>query len=195
MAVQTCWQYRLAADQSDYLLDLKTKPDYDLQNADFLVEKDVTENPEPRFFRGLLNARYGKLTKAKKDRDFILSIDPNNPSYRALAAYIAAVGHETSHEFFNEGTITDARALSLFGEAAYLNGDHKAAQQWWTQAAKVDPTRASLAYLAGKKHLTLGHERIAAALLEECATMAPTSKEAKDARDLLPTLRAPNKSL
>jgi hypothetical protein len=68
------------------------------------------------------------LTKVKKDRDVILSIEAINPSYRGLAAYIAAVGHETSHEFFNEETITDARVLGLFGEAAYLNGDHKSAQ-------------------------------------------------------------------
>src|SRR5712664_449722 len=115
-SIQTFWRYRLAADQSDYLLDRNTKPDYDLRNADFTVEKDVTQSPEPRFCRSLVNARYGNVRKAKTDSDFLLSVEPDSQPYRALAAYIAALNGDNGQlQPFSGETITDPRALSLLG--------------------------------------------------------------------------------
>jgi predicted Zn-dependent protease len=179
-------------DQSDYLLDVNPNPDHDLKLADWTVKKDVTQNPEPRFYRSLVNARYGDLRKAKADSDFILKLEPGHPSYRALAAYIAVLaGDKTLLQSFYGEAIKDARALSLLGEAAYLSGDVAGAHQWWSLAAKAYPLGASLAYLAGKKHLTRGQRRVAAALLTECTIMAPNSKEAKEAQDLLAKLQAP----
>jgi hypothetical protein len=106
-----------------------------------------------------------------------------------LAAYIAVLdGRKTLLPSFARETITDARALSLLGETAYLSGDLCAAKSWWTQSARVYPLGASLAYLAGKKHLARGQERVAEALLTECTTMAPNGKEAMEAKDLLATI-------
>ncbi len=191
-AVQTSWRYRLAIDQGDYLLDVNADPKHDLVVADWTVEYDVTQNPEPRFFRSLLNARYGKLAKAKTDSDFILKLEPDNLSYRALAAYIAVLsGDRAQLKPFSGETTKDARALSLLGEAAYLVGDFVSAQLWWAQEVKTYPLGASLAYWAGKKHLARGHGRVAEALLTECITMTPNSKEAKEAKDLLANARAP----
>jgi tetratricopeptide (TPR) repeat protein len=191
-AVWTSWRYRLDSDQSDYLLNLDTQPDHDLVLADWTVKYDVTQNPEPRFYRGLLNARYGDLRKAKIDSDFILSQEPGNPSYRALGAYVTVLaGDKTPLQFFSGETIKDARALSLLGEAVYLSGDPGGAQRWWTLAAKEYPLGASLAYWAGRKHLARGQQRVAAALLAECMTMAPNSKEAKQAEDLLANSQGP----
>ncbi len=184
-AVWTSWRYRLASDQSTYLLNLDTQPNHDLKLADYTVEYDVTQNPEPRFYRGLLNARYGNLSQAKTDSDFILSLDAGNSSYRALAVYIAVLGGDkTMLESFSHETIKDARALSLLGEAAYLSGDLGGAQRWWTLAAKEYPLGTGLAYWAGRKHLAYGQKRVADALLNECIAMAPNSKEAKEAKDL-----------
>lgn len=191
-AVQTSWRYRLAIDQSDYLLDVNPDPQHDIVVADWTVQYDVTQNPEPRFFKSLVNARYGELAKAKTDSDFILKREPSNPSYRALAAYIAVLtGDKTQLQSFSGDSITDGRALGLLGEAAYLSGDLQRAQQWWAQEARVYPPGSSLAYWAGKKHIARGHQRVAAALLTECTTMAPRSKEAKEAKDLLAGAHAP----
>jgi hypothetical protein len=76
----------------------------------------------------------------------------------------------------------------LLGEAAYLSGDPKGAQDWWTRSKKADPLGASLAYWAGKKHLERGQLRVATALLAECIAMAPDSPEAKEAKTLTATL-------
>ncbi len=152
----------------------------------------ASRSPEPRFFRSLLNARYGNLQKAKTDATFILKSEPNNPSYRALAAYIAALsGDKAWLQSFDGQTITDSRALGLLGEAAYLIGDHSSARSWWAEEAKTYPLGASLAYWAGKKHLVHGQRRVAEALLEECVTMATNSKQAKEAEDLLASGKGP----
>ena len=185
-AVQTCWRYRLALDQAEYFLPIDDEPDHDQKSANWTVEKDVTENPEPRFFRALVNARYGKLQAAKADSDFILAQEPTNPSYRALAAYIEVlVGDKTAIAPFSKEALTDARALSLLGEAAYLNGDSVSAQVWWDRAGKTYPLGASLAFLAGKKHLARGQQRIAESLLTECIVMSPDTSEAAEARELM----------
>lgn len=189
-AIQTYWRYRLSTDQSTYLLHIQNDPDHDLKLADWTVEKDVTQNPEPRFYRALVSARYGKLAKAEADSDFILSLEPGNPSYRALAAYISVLaGKKPTLPSFSSETTTDARALSLLGEAAYLSGDAASAQHFWVMAAKAHPLGASLACLAGKKHVRREHKSIAAALLSECIAMAPASKEAKEAQELIATLQ------
>jgi len=192
MAVQTSWRYRLSGDQSAYYLPTGSSLDQILRLADWTVEKDVTENPEPRFFRALVSARFGVLDKAKADVHFILDADPTNASYRALAAYVGALTGDTAPlSSFRGQTISDPRALGLLGEAAYLNGDVTGAQRWWTHAGKAYPLGARLACLAGKKHLALGQKRVAEVLLAECTIMAPSSKEAKEARDLLAALKAP----
>lgn len=191
-AVWTSWRYRLDSDQSTYLLNLNTQSDHDLVLADWTVKYDVTQNPEPRYYRSLLNARYGDLNKAKVDSDFILKLEPGNASYRSLSAYIAVLGGDkTMLESFRGETIKDARALDLLGEAAYLSGDSAGAQRWWTLAAKEYPLGAGLAYWAGRKHLAHGQQRVADALLNECITMAPNSKEAKEAKDLLAKSQEP----
>jgi hypothetical protein len=192
MTVQTAWRYRLSSDQSDYFLPTGTDPEHDLKLADYTVEKDVTQNPEPRFYRSLVNARYGNLNKAKVDSDFVLQLEPANSSYRALAAYIAVLaGDKTQPESLSVETTEDARALSLLGQAAYLSGDLEGAQRWWALEAKAYPLGAGLAYWAGKKHLARGQQRVAAALLTECTIVAPSAKEAKEAKDLLAALRKP----
>jgi len=185
-AVQTSWRYRLASDQSTYLLPVDNDPGGPLRLADWTVKYDVTESPEPRFFRALVNARYGNLKQAKIDSDFILKAEPNNQSYRALAAYIGALEGNAAHlHSFAGQTIRDARALSLLGQAAFINGELKLAQDWWTLEARTYPLGAGLAYWAGKKHLARGQKRVAAALLTECITIAPNSDQGKEARDLL----------
>src|SRR5437016_2516218 len=93
-APQTSWQYRLAYDESVYLLPIDSDPETALRLADWTVKYDVTDNPEPRFFRALVNARYGHLVKAKTDSDSILKLEPDNQSYQALAAYIAVLSRE-----------------------------------------------------------------------------------------------------
>lgn len=191
-AVQTSWRYRLLYARSVYLLPIESDPKTALQLADWMVTYDATQDPEPRFFRGLLNARCGNLIKAKTDSDFILRLEPDNPSYRALAAYIAVLsGDNTQLQSFNGEPISDTRALSLLGEAAYLSGDFVGAQLWWAQEAKIYPLGGSLAYWAGKKHLARGHRRVAEALLAECVAIAANSKEAKEAKDLLASAKGP----
>lgn len=192
MAVQTSWRYGLDNAESTYFLNSGTGSDYDLRNVDIVVNNDVTNDPEPRFFRSLVNARYGNLQKAKIDSDFILSKDPSNPSYQALATYIAVLASDKRQlPSFSEETTNDARALSLLGEATYLSGDPESAKQWWALAAKKYPPGAGLAYWAGKKHLAHGQRRVATALLVECMTMAPNSKEAKEANELLRESQGP----
>jgi tetratricopeptide (TPR) repeat protein len=189
MAVQTSWRYRLASDESTYLLPVENDPDTPLRLAEWTVKYDVTENPEPRFFRALLNARQGNLEKAKNDCAFILAQDPQNSSYRALAAYISALeGKKMESQSFAGGKIHDARALGLLGQAAFIGGEREAAKTWWQLEAKEDPHGASLAYWAGKKHFARGQNRVAAALLTECITIAPNGDQAKEAKDLLAKL-------
>lgn len=191
-AVSTSWRYRLSMDQADYFLPTNNDLDHDLKLANWTVEKDVTQNPEPRFYRGLINARYGNLQQAKTDSDFVLAQEPKNLSYRALAVYIAVLsGDKAQLQSFNGESITEARALSLLGEAAYLSGDVGGAQLWWTQEAKIYSLGGSLAYWAGKKHLARGQQRVAEALLAECTAVVPNSKEAQEAKDLLSSLRMP----
>ena len=191
-AVQTSWRYRLQYAESVYLLPIDSDADTPLVLADGMIKYDVTENPEPRFFRGLINARYDNLEKAKVDSDLILRAQPENMSYRALAAYIAVLAGDRTHlQSFSSEPINDPSALALLGEAAYLSGHVRDAELWWSQEAKVYPLGASLAYWAGKKHLARGHQRIAVALLTESATMAPSSKEGKEAKDLLSGLHSP----
>jgi hypothetical protein len=191
MAVQTSWRYRLHDCLSHYLFN-PAPNSYDLNSADWMVKYDVTEHPEPRSYRGLLNARHGNLEQAREDSTFVLKAEPRNPSYRALVAYVAVLsGDKTQLQSFFGEQITDARALGLLGEAAYLSDDRAEARRWWTQAAKEYPLGAGLAFLAGKKHFARGHKRIAAALLTQCTVMAPQSKEAKEARELLAKLEAP----
>ncbi|MGH9775648.1 MAG: IPT/TIG domain-containing protein [Candidatus Acidiferrales bacterium] len=193
MAVQTSWRYRLAMSESEYLLDSNPKPDFDLRMADLDVAQDVTDDPEPRFYRALINARYGNLHRAKMDSDFILGMDPNNASYQALAAYVGVLSGDSSRlqSIPYSASIKDARALRLLGEAAFLGGDGEGGQRWWSQAVEADPLGAKLSCLAGKKHFARGHEQVAAALLTGCTTMAPSSNEAKDAKDLLAKLPTP----
>ena len=59
--------------------------------------------------------------------------------------------------------------------------------------AKLSKTAAKLAYWAGKKHLSNGQNRVAAALLAECSAVLPDSEEGKQAKELLATVvaRAP----
>jgi len=185
-AVQTNWRYRLVTSEADYLLNSNKKPDGDLRVADFVIQYDVTENPEPRFFRSLLNARYGNLPKAKIDSDFILKADRTNPSYQALAAYIGVLrGDSSLLQSFSGRQINDARALRLLAEAAQLSGDAEGAKQWWSQAGQADPLGARLTCLAGRKHLARGHQQVAKALINGCTIMAPDSKEAKEVQNLL----------
>jgi tetratricopeptide (TPR) repeat protein len=188
-AVQTFWRYRLSLAQSDYFLPTGGGAKHDLVMADWMVEKDVTQDPEPRFFRSLVNARHGHLDKAKADLEFILQSRPDDPSYKSLMIYLAALsGEKIQLQPFVSETTTDARALSLRGQAAYLIGDFANAQQWWATEATIFPLGGNLAYLAAKKHLEFGEDRVAAALLAECSTVSPDSKEGKEARDLLAEL-------
>jgi len=191
-AVQTSWRYRLANDLSDYLLPTNDEPDHDVKMADFLVAYDVTDDPEPRFYRGLINARYGNLAKAKEDVSFILAAQPRNPSFRALATYVAVLDGEKPDLRSIAGEAgRDARALSLLGEAAFLSGNIAQAENMFRQSAQIYPLGADLAYLAGKKHFARGQRRIAVSLLTACAVMAPDSDEASAAKALLAALQGP----
>ena len=185
-AVQTFWKYRLASSESDYVLPTSNQPDHDLVLADWVVKKDVTGNPEPRFHRSLVNARYGNLDKARADCNYILRVDPTNASYRALSAYINVLkgDHEGLRSFDHE-TITDPRALALLGEAEFLSGNTVDARAWWGEEAKLFPKRGSLALWLAKKHLIRGQNRIARSLLAECVAIDPASQEAKEATALL----------
>ena len=192
-AVQTSWEYRLSYARSVYLLPVESDPDTPLRLADWAVKYDITQNPEPRFFRGLANARYGNLQEAKIDSDFINKAQPENASYRALASYVGVLtGGKIDLESSHLGTTHDPRALSLLGEAAYLAGNGAEAHRLWTEAGREYPLGASLALWAGKKHLARGQHRIADSLLTECVFMAPDSNEAREAKDLLAKPQQPS---
>jgi hypothetical protein len=187
--VQTYWKYRLADSETMYYLHPKTRAGFDIWYADYSVEYDPTQNSELRFFRGLLNTRQGDLTKAKLDSDYILSVDPSNPSYRALAAYVAALAGDKSQlqSLPYDEMEKDPRALRLLGEAAYLSGDNETAKRWWVAAGRADPERARLTCMAGDNHLRRGNQRVAAALLAGCSAMSPSSEKTNGARNLLAT--------
>jgi tetratricopeptide (TPR) repeat protein len=191
MAVQTYWRYRLADAEATYFLQPETRAGFNVRLADYSVQYDPTQNPELRFFRGLLNVRQGDLTKAKLDSDYILSLDSSNPSYRALAAYVAALAGDKSQlqSLPYSEMEKDPRALRLLGEAAHLSGDNEAARRWWVAAGRTDPQRASLTCLAGENHSRRGDQRIATALLIGCTVMLPNSKEENRARSLLATFK------
>lgn len=188
-SVQTSWQYRTSYAYSVYLLPIDSEPAQALSSADWAVKYDVTENPKPRFLRSLVNARSGHLEEARVDADFLLNLEPNNVSYRALAVYTEVLmGHDPAYKPFENESISDPRALSLLGEAAYLSGDDADAKMWWGEEAKVYPVGASLAFWPGTKHAKRGQNRVASALLAECITMSPDAKEAKQATELLATV-------
>lgn len=190
-AVQTFWRYRLAVAQSHYLLDAEPKAGFDVGFADRLIELDVTQNPEPRFYRALLNARSGNLVKAKADSDFVSKAWPNKPSAAALAAYIAALGGDPGPlRAMTSGPIpTDATSLALLGEGLFLSGDSASANKFWALADEANPTGATMACLAARKHLKSGQKTTARVLFTECAAMAPSSREGQDARAALSDLK------
>ena len=189
MSIQTNWRYRVANELTSYYLPISDQVDHDLKEANFAVTFDVTNNPEPRFYRGLVCARYGDLAQAKMDSDFVLKIDPANSSYKALAEYVRAVSKQpTNLSSFSPQSISDPRALSILGEAAFLSGDARLANEYWLYSAKIYPLGADLACLAGQKHLSQDKNRIARSLLTECATMSPNSDEGLKARSTLASM-------
>jgi IPT/TIG domain len=189
LSVQTFWQYRMSYAYSVYLLPVDSEPATALSEAEWVVKYDVTENPEPRFLRSLVNARSGHLEDAKFDANFLLKLEPNNASYRALAAYLdVLMGRDASYKAFEHESINDARALSLLGEAAYLSGNDADAKMWWAEEAKLYPAGASLAFWPGAKHAKRSQDRVASALLAECIIMSPNAKEAKEAGVLLASI-------
>jgi hypothetical protein len=189
MGVQTSWRYRLLSDELAYSISESNDHDTDLRIADGSVKMDVTENPEPRFWRAVVNARFSKMGQAKADLKFVLAAEPENPSYRALAAYIGVLaGDKRPLEGFRGEEVTEARALRLLGQAAYIAGDYDSAQAWWTSHAKISAASAKLDYLAGRKHAKYGQTRVGTALIAECATIAPDSREGKEAKEQLASL-------
>lgn len=186
MGVQSCWQYRLLSDEMAYSISRGNNHDTDLSLADWDVKWDVTQNPEPRFWRALVSARFNKLDQAKTDLKFALAAEPDNPTYRALAAYIALLaGDKTQLDAFRGQQVNDARALALLGQAAYISGDHDGARTWWGAQAKIGVWQAKLDCLAGTKHLEYGQTRIGTALLAECVAVAPDSREGKQVKGIL----------
>jgi tetratricopeptide (TPR) repeat protein len=190
-AVQTFWGYRLEFSKSHYLLGDGLEAEFDLRLADKLVDFDVTRNPETRFYRGLLNARFGNLRQAKSDSNFVLAAWPNKSSATALAAYVAALGGNTGPvRALTSGPLpTDATSLALLGDGLFLSGDSQGANRFWSLAGEVSPAAATMALLAGKKHLKLGQKTTARVLLAECAAMVPNSKEGQEAQDVLSNLK------
>ena len=189
MGVQTSWRYRLQGDELAYSISESNDHDTDLRIADGTVKMDITENPEPRFWRALISARFGKMEQAKADLKFILAAEPQNRSYLALAAYIGVLaGDKTQLEAFRGQQVNDARALALLGQAAYLNGDYDGAQAWWTAEGKISVAEAKLDLGAGRKHIKYGQIRVGKALLAESATVTPDSQEGKEAKGLLEQL-------
>jgi tetratricopeptide (TPR) repeat protein len=189
MGAQTSWRYRLLYDETSYSISESNDQDTDLRIADSSVKMDVTENPELRFWRALVNARFGKMTQAKADLKFILVAEPENPSYRALAAYIGVLaGDETQLEAFRGQQVSDARALGLLGQAAYMIGDHDGAQVWWAAEGKIGIAEAKLDCAAGRKHVKYGQTRVGTALIAECANVMPDSREGKEAKQQLADL-------
>jgi|GraSoi2013_100cm_1033763.scaffolds.fasta_scaffold20700_2 tetratricopeptide (TPR) repeat protein len=189
MGVQTFWRYRLLYDETAYALSESNDHETDPRLADGSVQMNVTDNPEPRFWRCLINARFGKMEQAKADLKFILAAEPENPSYRALAAYIGVLaGDKTQLEAFRGRQVGDVRALGLLGQAAYISGDYDGAQGWWAAAGKISVAEAKLDCWAGRKHVKFGQARVGTALIAECATVAPDSREGKEAKEQLADL-------
>ena len=190
-AVQTFWRYRLAMAYSTYLVDPEPNAGFDLKFADQLVQFDVTQSPEPRFYRSLLNARSGNLEKAKVDSEFVSKAWPDRPSAAALAAYIATLGGDTGplHAIVSGPAITDAASLGLLGEALFFSGDSASANKFWAQATESNPSEATMALLAAKKHLENGQRAVAKVLFAECSAMAPNSREGQEAHDALSQLK------
>jgi tetratricopeptide (TPR) repeat protein len=191
--VQSSWQYRLLSNETAYSISESNDQDTDFVTSDWVVKWDVTENPEPRFWRALISARFGKMQQAKADLQFVLAAEPENPSYRALAAYVGVLaGDKPSLDAFGGQQFKDARALSLLGQAAYMTGDYGGAQAWWAAQAKISTLEAKLDCLAGRKHLKYGQARVGTALIAECATVAPDSREGKEAKEQLADLVGPH---
>lgn len=189
MGVQSSWRYRVQSDEMAYAFSRSNDHDTDLKDADWDVKWDITENPEPRFWRALVNARFGKMEQAKADLKFALAREPENPSYQALSVYMAVLaGDKTQLEAFRGQQANDARALALLGQAAYISGDYTSAQAWWAAQAKIGVSQAKLDCLAGTKHVSYGQTRIGAALLAECVAAAPDSREAKEVKGVLASL-------
>lgn len=188
--VQSSWRYRLLSDETAYSISESNDQDTDFVASDWAVKWDITENPEPRFWRALISARFGKMQQAKADLQFVLAAEPENQSYRVLAAYIGVLaGDKPSLDAFGGGQqLKDPRALSLLGQAAYMTGDYGGAQAWWAAQAKISAVEAKLDCLAGRKHLKYGQARIGTALIAECATVAPDSREGKEAKEQLADL-------
>ncbi len=186
-AVQTYWRYRLAMAQSLHYLDEQMTLKFDLKFADQLVDFDVTQDPEPRFYRALLNARSGNLAKAKVDSDFVLSVLPKSSSAQALAAFVAALGGDTQLlRAMTSGPMPiDPTSLELLGEGLFLTGDSTKANKFWAQAGADNPAGATMAFLAAQKHVTSGETAMAKTLFAQAAAMAPNSKEGLKARDAL----------
>jgi IPT/TIG domain-containing protein len=187
MAVQTYWRYGLAFANSLYLFDAEPKARFDLRMADNLITFDVTEDPEPRFYRALLNARSGNLAKAKIDSDFVSKAWPSKSSSAALAAYIAVLSGDTRplHTMTSGPIPTDATSLALLGEGLFVSGDLASAKRFWSGAAEANPARTTMPCLAAKKHLNNGEKITAKVLLTECVAMASNSKEGQAARESL----------
>ncbi|HZT68783.1 MAG TPA: IPT/TIG domain-containing protein [Terriglobia bacterium] len=190
MGVQSSWQYRLLSDQLTYAIS-RGDQNTDFAVADGDIKWDLTESAEPRFWRALISARFGKMEQAKSDLKFILAADGENAAYKALGAYIAALqGDKAALDAFRSQSakVTDWRALRLLGQAAYMLGDRQLAQEWWGALPKEAVVWAKLDYLAGDKHVAYGQLRVGAALLAECAAVTPDSREGKQAKELLAKL-------
>jgi tetratricopeptide (TPR) repeat protein len=189
-AIQTFWRYRLAFAQSSYYLDTRGEEGLDLRLADLVVKFDVTDNAEPHFYRGMLNARFGNLSSAKADVNFVLKADPENQSYQALGAYVAALSGDSNklRAMSSRAAPTDASALMLMGEAFFLTGDVPNADRYWNLAHSAYPAGASLALMAAKKHLAKGQTAVAKVLFSECLAMGSNSKETQEAEEALSAL-------
>jgi hypothetical protein len=68
-------------------------------------------------------------------------------------------------------------------------GDHDGAQAWWAAEGKIGVAEAKLDCGAGRKHLKYGQTRVGTALIAECATVTPDSREGKGAKELLEQLK------
>jgi tetratricopeptide (TPR) repeat protein len=192
MGVQSSWRYRLLTDEITYSVSENNDRDADLKVADWDVKWDVTENPQPRFWRSLISARFGKMEQAKADLKFVLVAEPENPSYRSLAAYINVLtGQKTKLEDFGGPQVKDEHALALLGQAAYLSGDYREAQALWARQAEIGVAQGKLDCGAGRKHLAYGQTRVGTALIAECAAVTPNSREGKQAKEQLAELESP----
>lgn len=205
-SVQTYWPYGLEYAQS-YYLDSFQNPSDDARMFDITVDADRTEHPEPRFWRGLFNARAGDVSKARADSDFSVGKNPSNPKYLALAAFVSALeaNHRAAGDFTNRARTAladntsseiNATAWSLLGDAAYVLGDKQEARSCWIEAERADTSQHAVALLAAKKHHWRGEKETAAMLFEKSTITAPAgSIEAREAQTLLNSLRAQPKSV